>query len=148
MKQTILVLFLFFSFFLKAQEEQVWLVNLEEAKKEAQSESKHILVNFSGSDWCGNCMRLAQDLFESQDFKNFAAENLILLNLDFPAKKANKLSAEQTAHNDALAEKFNPTGVFPLTLVLNQKGELISKMKYPCKNIEEYLHEIQLALRK
>lgn len=148
MKQTILVLFLFFSFFLKAQEEQVWLVNFEAAKKEAQSQSKYILVNFSGSDWCGNCMRLAQDLFESEDFKDFASENLVLLNLDFPAKKANKLSPEQTAHNDALAEKFNPSGVFPLTIILNEKGELVSKMKYPCKNIEEYLHEIQLALRK
>ncbi|MCB9256212.1 MAG: thioredoxin family protein [Chitinophagales bacterium] len=148
MKQTFLVVFLLLGFLLSAQNEQKWLVNFEEAKKEAQSQSRHILVSFSGSDWCGNCMRLSQDLFESQEFKEFATENLILLNLDFPAKKANKLSAEQTAHNDALAEKFNPTGVFPLTLVLNEKGELISKMKYPCKNVEEYLHEIQLALRK
>ena len=148
MKQRFLVVFLLLGFLLSAQNEEKWLVNFEEAKKEAQSQSRHILVSFSGSDWCGNCMRLSQDLFESQEFKEFATENLILLNLDFPAKKANKLSAEQTAHNDALAEKFNPTGVFPLTLVLNEKGELISKMKYPCKNVEEYLHEIQLALRK
>ena len=53
---------------------------------------------------------------------DFAKDNLVLLNLDFPAKKANRLSEEQTEHNEALAEKYNKKGVFPLLVVLNEKG--------------------------
>lgn len=120
-----------------------WLVNLEEAKLQSEESDKFILLNFSGSDWCGNCMRLEKELFVSEEFLAFAEENLILLNLDFPAKKANKLSPEQTAYNDRLAERYNKKGVFPLTLILNSKGEIIGEMAYPNALVSGYIKNIQ-----
>ncbi|CAN5518739.1 hypothetical protein BH11BAC5_BH11BAC5_01180 [soil metagenome] len=35
-----------------------WHYNMEEAKTTAKKEHKHIVLNFSGSDWCGPCIRL------------------------------------------------------------------------------------------
>ena len=124
-----------------------WNTNVEVAKKKATEEDKYILLNFSGSDWCGNCIRLEMELFSKDTFIDFAQENLVLLNADTPIKKKNKLSAEQVIHNEKLAEKFNPDGVFPKTIILNSKGELVGEMKYPCKTAGEYLESINTLIK-
>lgn len=59
---------------------------MEEVKQLAKKEHKHILLNFSGSDWCGPCIQLYQELFASAPFQQFAATNLVLINADFPLK--------------------------------------------------------------
>ena len=102
-----------------------WLINIDEAKKEAKNTERPILLSFQGSDWCANCIRLERSLFESESFKNYASENLILLKADFPSRKKNKLSDEQTAHNEKLAEKFNKEGAFPTVIILNAEGCLL-----------------------
>lgn len=126
----------------RAQHSSVWFVNYEEALASAKVLDRPVLVSFSGSDWCNNCMRLSKELFETASFLRFADENLILLNLDFPAKKQNKLSKELTEQNDQLAEKFNKKGSFPLTLLLNKHGQLIGPMDYPLFSVEDYLENI------
>lgn len=125
-----------------AQKSETWLVNYEEALTLAKEQDRKILVSFSGSDWCNNCMRLSKELFETEAFLSFATENLVLLNLDFPAKKQNKLSKELTEQNDELAEKFNKKGTFPLTLVLNKHGQLIGPMNYPLSSVDDYIEHI------
>ncbi len=120
-----------------------WLINVDDAKKTASSESKHILLSFQGSDWCGNCMRLEKTLFESEEFKAYASENLVLLKADFPMKRQNKLDKEQTAHNEGLAEQFNTQGSFPKVVILNTNGELVGTMKYPLGSAKEYISSIQ-----
>jgi thioredoxin-related protein len=124
-----------------------WNTNIEIAKKKASEQDKYILLNFSGSDWCGNCIKLERELFSKDTFKNFAQESLVLLNADFPTKKKNKLSAEQTSHNEKLAEKFNPNGEFPKTIILNSKGEFVGEMKHPSKNVSEYLESIHKIIQ-
>ena len=126
----------------RAQHSSVWFVNYKEALASAKVLDRPVLVSFSGSDWCNNCMRLSKELFETTSFLRFADENLILLNLDFPAKKQNKLSKELTEQNDQLAEKFNKKGSFPLTLLLNKHGQLIGPMDYPLSSVEDYLENI------
>ena len=128
--------------FLQAQTEGSWLVNMDEAKTLAAQEGHPILVSFSGSDWCGNCMRLSKELFETDEFLEYSKKNLVLLNLDFPAKKANKLSEELTSQNEGLAEKFNKQGAFPLTILVDSSGELLGKVKYPCSSVQDYLNSI------
>jgi len=129
-------------------QEANWITDFETAKAQAAKEGKSILMSFSGSDWCGNCIRLDKTLFQSEEFKKFASEHLVLLKLDFPAKKKNKLSDEQTKHNEALAEKFNKKGVFPTTLVLNEKGELIKPMTYPLSSVADYLSNLTTLTSK
>src|ERR1700685_554283 len=80
-----------------------WLNNLDEAEKIAQKEHKYILLNFSGSDWCGPCMRMKKEFFGSDDFKKMADTELVLVNADFPRKKKNQLDAGQQKINDEIA---------------------------------------------
>ena len=54
-----------------------WQTDFEKAKTEAKSEHKLILLNFSGSDWCGPCIRLKKDIFDSETFMKYADENNI-----------------------------------------------------------------------
>ncbi|MEO6669024.1 MAG: thioredoxin family protein [Ferruginibacter sp.] len=119
-------LFLLFNFFLISPANG-WLTDFNQAKKIASEKNEYILLNFSGSDWCGPCMRMRKEIFESADFKNYSKDNLVLLNADFPRNKKNKLSKEQEAQNDQLAEKYNPNGKFPFTILMDAKGGLVKE---------------------
>ena len=104
-----------------------WLTDFEIAKKIATEKKENILLNFSGSDWCGPCMRMKKEIFETASFTSYATDHLVLLNADFPRNKKNKLSKEQESMNDKLAEKYNPDGKFPYTVLLNAQGVIIKK---------------------
>jgi thioredoxin-related protein len=99
-----------------------WLNNLDKAEQIAKTEHKLILLNFSGSDWCIPCMKLRADIFNSDAFMDYAKDNLILVNADFPRKKKDELPKEQQKENDALAAKYNPEGKFPFTILLDSNG--------------------------
>ena len=120
-----------------------WLTDIDQAKAKAASEGKFILMSFQGSDWCANCMRLEKDLFEQAAFEGFAKENLVLLKLDFPARKKNQLPAEQKAHNEKLAEKYNKEGAFPAVIILDADGKVVGKMKHPSKSADEYIASLK-----
>jgi thioredoxin-related protein len=102
-----------------------WHYNLDEAKKIAQKEHKHILLNFSGSDWCGPCIQMHKEIFESQSFTTFAETNLVLVNADFPRRKKNQLPPVQQEVNNAMADQYNPQGKFPYTVLLDANGKVL-----------------------
>ncbi len=102
-----------------------WQLNFDKAKAEAKANHKLILLNFSGSDWCGPCIKLKKDIFESEAFLNYADKELVLVRADFPRSAKNKLAAAQTNHNESLAERYNPTGSFPLTVLLDADGKML-----------------------
>lgn len=79
--------------------------SLEEAKTVALKDHKYILLNFSGSDWCGPCNRMKKEFFETGVFKAMADSELVLVNSDFPRNKKNQPSAEQQKINDATADR-------------------------------------------
>jgi thioredoxin-related protein len=131
-----------------AQENTVkWLTNYEEALAISKKENKPILMNFSGSDWCANCMRLEKVVFNSNVFKTFSEKNFVLLKLDFPAKRKNKLSPEMTKQNDGLAEKFNKTGAFPTVTILAVNGKLLGTTGYKKMSAEAYIIHLQSFLK-
>lgn len=100
--------------------------NFDVVKNNAQIEHKLILLSFSGSDWCGPCIRMRKEIFEDSTFVAFANHNLILLNADFPRQKKNQLSKIQQEQNNQMADKYNKSGVFPLTLLLNEEGGVLT----------------------
>jgi thioredoxin-related protein len=104
-----------------------WRNNLEEAKQIAQKEHKHILLNFSGSDWCGPCIRMHNEIFEAEVFKNMADTQLVLVNADFPRKKKNQLPSQQQEINNAMADKYNSQGKFPYTVLLDANGKILKE---------------------
>jgi len=124
-----------------------WENDFEQAQKKAVTEHKFILLNFSGSDWCGPCIRLTKDVFESASFATFSSENLVLVNADFPRLKKNQLSKEQQKKNDKLADKYNSQGVFPLTLLLNEKGKIIKSWEgNPGLSTEQFISQIKSTI--
>jgi len=140
MKKNIITVLLFFISITSYSQE--WLTNFEEAKETATQENKNMLLVFSGSDWCAPCIKLEKYVWESDEFKQYAKDNWILLKLDFPKRKANKLSKEQQSHNDALAEKYNNRGYFPLVLVLDKNGNVLGETGYKKITAQEYVNEL------
>jgi thioredoxin-related protein len=121
-----------------------WEPNFENAKKIAKENHKLILLNFSGSDWCGPCIILRRDYIESEVFQNMAKGNLVMVNADFPRKKKNQLSAEQIKRNEGLAEKYNKEGFFPYTLLLDANGKVLKTWKgKPEVPVEKWTQEIK-----
>lgn len=102
-----------------------------------------ILVNFSGSDWCGPCIRLKEEIFESTTFKDYAKDHLLLVRADFPRQKKNKLAAEQVKLNEALADQYNKEGKFPFTLLVDENGKVIKKWDgFPDETPAQFVAEI------
>ena len=107
---------------------QEWQENFDEAKKIASEQDKNIIIVFSGSDWCAPCIKLDKNIWQSEAFKKEANEEWVLVKANFPRKKANELSKEQTEHNRKLAEKYNIEGSFPLVVILDKSGKVLGKM--------------------
>jgi len=64
-----------------------WQTDFNKAKEDASKQNKAILISFSGSDWCGPCIRMEKEIFESDVFTNYATNNLVLVKADFPREK-------------------------------------------------------------
>ena len=140
-----LLLIILFSSFLGSTIK--WETDFEKAKQTALSENKFILLYFSGSDWCGPCIRLHKEIFESTVFEKYASESLVLLNADFPRLKKNQLSKEQQKKNDLLADTYNQEGSFPLTLLLNAEGKILKKWDgLPKGSPEEFTKQVKLLV--
>ena len=121
-----------------------WETNFDKAKQQAAAEHKYIVLNFSGSDWCGPCIRLHHEVLESTAFKAFAEKHLILVNADFPRQKKNQLAKAQQQLNDQLADRYNAKGSFPLTVLLTADGKLVKEWEgYPKMTVDEFVADIQ-----
>ncbi|MCF0075307.1 thioredoxin family protein [Dyadobacter sp. CY261] len=120
-----------------------WKLNFAEAKTQANADHKMILLNFSGSDWCGPCIKLKKEVFESEVFVSYASEKLVLVRADFPRQKKNQLSKEQVAHNEDLADRYNPKGLFPLTVLIDSKGKVIREWEGFPTSSETFLSDLR-----
>ena len=121
-----------------------WHHNLDEAKSLALKEHRHILLNFSGSDWCGPCIRLREEIFAKTAFQEMADTSLVLVNADFPRMKKNQLPESQQQLNDAMADKYNSHGKFPLTVLLTGDGRVLKTWEgFPNATPDEFAHEVQ-----
>jgi thioredoxin-related protein len=124
-----------------------WLTDFETARTKAAAENKYILLNFSGSDWCAPCIKLKKEVFESEAFFPVADQKLVLVRADFPRSKKNQLSKEQTQHNEALAEKYNPNGKFPYTLLLDANGKVLKEWDgYAFGTQDKFIAEVKSSV--
>ncbi|OYU81094.1 MAG: thiol-disulfide isomerase [Flavobacterium sp. BFFFF1] len=121
-----------------------WEPDFENAKKTAKEKHQLILLNFSGSDWCGPCIMMRKEYLESDAFTKVADGNLVLVNADFPRKKKNIPAPDVVKRNEALAEKYNKKGIFPLTLLLNADGKVLKTWEgKPEASLETWTSEIK-----
>jgi thioredoxin-related protein len=121
----------------------VWLTDLDEGMKVAKAEKKAILVDFTGSDWCGWCIRLKKEVFDQKEFAA-ATKDFVLVELDYPQKK--KQPAEEKAKNKALAEKFGIEG-FPTIMLLDANGEPFAQTGYLAGGPAKYLPHLAELLK-
>ena len=105
-------------------EELTWMTDVPKAVAKAKAEKKLVMLDFTGSDWCGWCIKFKKEAIDTPEFQDFAAKNLVLVELDFPRKK--EQSAELKKANKALSEQYNITG-FPTFVVLNKTGKEIGR---------------------
>jgi len=118
---------------------QEWQTDLNDAKQIAQSKNQNIILVFQGSDWCAPCIKLEKEIWSTDVFKAYAKDNFVMLKADFPKKKQNRLPKEQQEKNDALAEKYNNQGHFPLVVVLDKTGKVLGTTGYKKVSPEEYI---------
>lgn len=126
-----------------------WEPNFETAKNLAKEKQEVILLNFSGSDWCGPCILFRKEYLESDAFAQMAKDNLVLVNADFPRKKKNSPTPAIVEQNDRLAEKYNKKGIFPLTLLLNAEGKVLKTWEgKPEESVTEWIAEVKSVCDK
>lgn len=118
-----------------------WLTDFEKAKTAAKAQGKYILMDFSGSDWCGWCVKLDKEVFQQQAFKDYADENLVLMLADFPRDKSGQ-SEDEIKQNEALSKEFAVRG-FPTVFVLSPDGDVVEKTGYQAGGPEAYVAHIK-----
>jgi thioredoxin-related protein len=119
-----------------------WMGDFSQAQKDAKDQQKLILLNFSGSDWCGPCIKLKHDVFESEAFGQYAQNKLVLVRADFPRLKKNQLPVDQQARNDQMAERYNPNGKFPLTVLINSQGKVLKEWEGYQPSVQKFISEV------
>lgn len=99
------------------EEEKIhWLTNIEEAKKQALAENKQLLLFFTGSDWCGFCIRLEEAVLSTPEFREKLEQNYVPVVLDFPNKK--ELPEDVKEQNKEMKELLKVSG-FPTVFIVS-----------------------------
>ncbi len=135
--------------------EAPWTDDYEAAKAKAKEENKVIFTYFTGSDWCGWCIKMEKEVLTKKEFLDYAKDHLVLLELDFPRKPENKekQSAELQAQNKALDEKFEISG-YPTAFLTDADGEPLADgedfaaRKYLDDGPAKYVEHLKAALAK
>ena len=120
-----------------------WLTDYDAAQKEAQAKNKLLLMDFTGSDWCGWCIMLDKEVFSKPEFKEYANKHLVLLELDFPRSK--QLPPETAAQNQKLLLKYRVQG-FPTVVVFDSSGKPLGALGYEAggpKVFIDYLEKLR-----
>src|SRR4051812_37925438 len=104
-----------------------WLTDVEAAQTKARLESKFVLLDFTGSDWCPGCIKLKSEVFDKPEFATFANTNLIMVEVDFPRQKPQ--SAAQKQLNAKLAKACDVKG-YPTIVVLDQNSRAVARLGY------------------
>jgi thioredoxin-related protein len=101
-------------------EESGWLTDYKQAQQQAKANNKILLLDFTGSDWCGWCKKFDREVLLKPEFKDYARDNLVVVELDFPRGKPQ--TPELRKQNRELAQQYEIVG-FPTIVVLSADGQ-------------------------
>ena len=108
MKKLALVLFLTLSINTIQAQDLTWHTDVNKASELAMKTKKPMMLFFTGSDWCGWCIKLQNEVFKTPEFIKWASENVTLVELDFPRRK--QLTPELAQQNRNLEQMFGVRG--------------------------------------
>ena len=120
-----------------------WCIHYDAALAKAAAEHKKVYVLSTGSDWCGWCIKLRNDVLTTSQFRSFAKKNLVLLYLDSPMKK--KLPAEQQKHNEQVRDMLRFGGGVPSAKILDENGQIIAERSGYAK-LKPYMEFLKQAV--
>lgn len=126
-------------------EDLAWLTDAAKAQAQAKADKKLVLLDFTGSDWCGWCIRLNKEIFSKPEFAEYAKKNLVLVEVDFPRKK--QLTADQKKANGALAAKYQIEG-YPTLIILDGNGRKVGKLGYMAGGPKPFIAELEKLKQK
>ncbi|MEO7299545.1 MAG: thioredoxin family protein [Verrucomicrobiota bacterium] len=139
MKKLALCLLTCFTVFqLKA--DLAWMTDLPKAQAQAKTGKKLVMLDFTGSDWCGWCIKLNKEVFNTPEFAEYAKKNIVPVEVDFPRKKAQS-AAVKTA-NHALQSKYGVKG-YPTIIVLDGDGKKVGEMGYMKGGPKAFIAELE-----
>jgi len=105
-----------------------WTDNYAKAVEQAKTEHKKVLLDFTGSDWCGWCKKFDAEVFDTPKFKEYATKHLVLVKVDFPRSVAQ--TDEVKDQNKKLQAKYGANG-FPTLILVNTQGKkLVEQQGY------------------
>ena len=122
-----------------------WEDDFDKGLAKAKAEKKVALVDFTGSDWCGWCIKLDKEIFSKPQFKDYAKDKLVLVEVDFPQSRP--LPKKKQEENDALAKKYKVQG-FPTVLVFNAEGKQVGELGYTEGGPGAFITELEKVLKK
>lgn len=125
----------------EAKGKVVWAADFDKAVEQAKLEKKDLLVDFTGSDWCGWCIRLHEEVFAHDDFLGAAQKDYVLVALDYPRDEAVKAKVPNPARNAELSQKYGIRG-FPTVLLMTADGEVFGKTGYQEGGSAKYVEHI------
>ena len=123
-----------------ASAESSWITDYKKAQEDAKAGKKLMLLEFTGSDWCGWCMKLDKEVFSTPEFQNYASRNLILVKVDFPRRRPQTEALKK--QNEELAQKYGIQG-FPTIIVLNGQGEKVGELGYMAGGPSPFLAKLE-----
>lgn len=129
-----------------AADKIAWQTDVPKAEAQAKTENKLVLLDFTGSDWCGWCIKLDHETFSKSEWADYAKKNLVSVEVDFP--RAKEQSASLKSANEALQKKYNVEG-FPTIVVLKPDGTVVWKHEgYLAGGPKAMIAEIEKAKKK
>ena len=120
-----------------------WMTDLEAAKAKAAAENKAVLVDFTGSDWCGWCIRLRQQVLDTPAFEQYAKDKFVLMEVDLPQNP--KFDPALRARNEQIAQQYAVSG-FPTVMVLSPKGEVVGGFNGFLPTVQAVSKQLEAAL--
>jgi thioredoxin-related protein len=120
-----------------------WQTDYARALERAKAENKRVLLDFTGSDWCGPCKQLAHDVWKRPAFLAYADKHLVLVEVDYPQRK--KQSAEVVKQNARLAAQYgiNEKG-YPTVVLLDPAGKIIREISgYEGETVADFIAWIE-----
>ena len=103
-----------------------WLTDYDKAIAQAKAENKAVLLDFTGSDWCGYCIKMVKETLSKKEFTEYAAKNLVLVEVDFPNNKPQTDVVKK--QNEELQKKFGVQG-YPTFLLLDKNGKELGRQR-------------------
>ncbi len=122
-----------------------WLTDLPKAQAQAKEEKKLVMMDFTGSDWCGWCIKLHKEVFSKPEFAEYASKNLVLVEVDFPNKKPQ--SPELKKANAALEKKYKVEG-YPTIIVLDSDGKKVGELGYQPGGPKPFIEKLEKLKKK